>query len=173
MNSEIIWYHNTKQLLYKDFDYDNFNHLFKSINSFYQNVFPVTSRLWYNFKYINSILNLYFINFSKFKNPLPIFYALIFKHISTETLRLKVSSVEFFNMFYKQDRLYPLGNIKSHVIFYLTNEYFINNDIGVVESDFNLFTDILIINSPIKISSNIFSGVYFGFDDGLSFKFKR
>lgn len=173
MNSEIIWYQNTKQLLFKELPYEDFDHLFKSINSFYQSIATINTRLWYDFKYLNSVLNLYFINFSKFKNPRPVFFALLFKYIAKGTIKSRTSSEEFFNKFCSLDRSYSLGNIRTSVNYYLVQNEFIPNDLGIIDSDFNLFNDILLSNTPVEVAPNVLSGVYFGYDEGLSFKFKR
>ena len=173
MENEITWYNNLKQLVFNNYTYEDYNHIFKTLNEVYRNVSSNSNRLWFDFKYLNSLLNLYLTNHSKFKNPYPIFFALVFKHITSETRQSKVTSFEMFNKFLQLDRTYSLGPINRSIKFLLMNELYVSNDLGICESDFDLYKDILLTHTPAKISPNIIAGIYFGSSNDLLFKFRR
>ena len=173
MQNEIIWNNNIKQLVFPEYSYEDYDHVFKTLNKVYNNVSNEGGRLWFDFKYLNSLLNLYLINHSKFKNPYPIFFSLLFKNITSETKKVKTNSIELFNLFLQLDRTYSLGTVGRAVRFILSNENYIANDLGVNESDFNLYKDILLTHNPAKISSNLIAGIYFGTSNDLVFKFRR
>ena len=73
MENEITWYNNIKQLVFNNYTYEDYDNIFKTLNEVYRSASPNSDRLWFDFKYLNSLLNLYLINHSKFKNPYPIF----------------------------------------------------------------------------------------------------
>ena len=173
MENEITWYNNIKQLVFNNYTYEDYDNIFKTLNEVYRSASPSSDRLWFDFKYLNSLLNLYLINHSKFKNPYPIFFALIFKHITSETRMFKTSSVEMFNRFLQLERTYSLDSVNKAVKFLLLNNVYTPNDLGICESDFDLYNDILLTHKPAKISPTLIAGVYFGSSYDLLFKFRR
>lgn len=173
MENEITWYNNLKQLVFNNYTYEEYDHIFKTLNEVYRSVSPNSDRLWFDFKYLNSLLNLYFINHSKFKNPYPIFFALVFKHITSETRQSKTTSLEMFNRFLQLDRTYSLGTLGRPTKFLLSTDTYVSNDMGICESDFDLYKDILLTHIPAKISPTLIAGIYFGSSNDLLFKFRR
>lgn len=113
--------------------------------------------------------------FDKIEDPYPLFFALIFKYILKEPYSLKYnndSNIQVFLNFLKLDRSYSLGKIKNTVIYYLFNDSYVSNDLGITESDFSIFQDILLSVSPVMIKPNIFGGMFFDVNPSISFRFK-
>ena len=52
MENEITWYNNLKQLVFNNYTYEDYNHIFKTLNEVYRNVSSNSNRLWFDFKYL-------------------------------------------------------------------------------------------------------------------------
>ncbi len=146
---EIIFINNIKERLFdllpqKDFD----SILDKLLNETLKD-----NHIWYDIKYINSCLELFFIYFNKFNKPLPVFYCLF----NTSTIDLP-------------------STISRQISFLKHSKEFINNDLNISENDFNLYKSILIycnyVEVPTQNSSKLYGGLSSETDKGISFKFK-
>lgn len=153
--NEIIYINNIKERLFNHLSEDQFNTYLNTLLDLYQ---AETNHIWYDIKYLNSCLDLFFIYFNKFNDPLTIFYSFFFKN------NKKIS----FNL----DKI-----IKQKISFLNTSSEFIFNDLNIKENDFELYQSILIytdyIHIPTNDKSKLFSGLSIESDKGLSFKFKR
>lgn len=118
----------------------------------------------------------YLTVFKKFNTPLPFFFALIFKFIYQEPHRKRYNpslNAEVFLNFLKTDRSYQLGiNLKNQVLFCLINNEYVVNDVGISQSDFQLFQDILLKSSPVVISHQIFLGLLISEVASLQFRYR-
>lgn len=164
MNNNILWSKNIHQLLFNHLEEDCFNLFIADLESCY--TLNKSKHIWKDFQYLNTCLDLFLSYIDKIKNPVVLFYAIIFSNIPDKS-KLK--------LFIANDRTYDICNTKliPKVLFLLNNDEFVNNDFGVTQEDFNYYQDILKYSEGIKIESNIFVGLSIQTDKGLSFKFKR
>lgn len=154
--NEIIYINNIKERLFNHLNNQEFQILIIELLTLYKNN---TSHLWYDIKYLNSCFEIFFTYFDRFKDPLTIFYTLFFNKLNNKNKLLH----DFSKL-----------NIKSKISYYLNIDSFINNDINVVENDFDLLSSILIYLDYIAVKDTVlFSGISLETDKGLSFKFKR
>lgn len=154
--NEIIYINNIKERLFNHLSEEQFNTHLKDLLGLYQNK---SNHIWYDVKYINSCLDLFFIYFNKFNDPLSIFYAFFFKDLE------KLKS-------YNLDK-----KIKQKISYFNCCPEYLANDLNIKENDFDLYKSILIYNDYLNIPTNdksrLYSGLSIESEKGLSFKFKR
>lgn len=154
--NEIIYINNIKERLFNHLSQDQFNNHLEDLLNLYQ----VNSKhIWYDIKYLNSCLDLFFIYFNKFNDPLPIFYSFFFKEI-------------------KKPYTFILDNkIKQKIFYFNSYSEYVENDLNIKQNDFELYQSIIVyndyINIPTKDKSKLYSGLSIESERGLSFKFKR
>lgn len=154
--NEIIYINNIKERLFNHLSEEQFNIYLKDFSDLYQNK---SNHVWYDIKYLNSCLDLFFIYFNKFNDPLSVFYSFFFKDL-------------------EKLRSFTLDKKTKQKISYFNHcSEFILNDLNIKENDFDLYKSILIYNDyiciPTNDSSKLYSGLSVESEKGLSFKFKR
>lgn len=145
--NEIIYINNIKERLFNDLPYDVF---IKHIEYLYSLFLENSTHFWYDIKYLNSCLELFFIYFDQIKTPLPVFYSL------------------FLCINYQKDKV-----LSSKINYLLSNDEYIFNDLNINEEDFYIFKSIITYNDYVKIYPNLFTGLSLESENGLVFKFKR
>lgn len=117
---------------------------------------------------------MYLTYFKKLNDPLSAFYSLVFYRIIDEEELDQAVNVSAFKNFVTRDTTYPIAHtrVNNYVSFVLQNKTFINNDLNISENDFNIIKDIILYTDYIKIKPNIWSGLSFESDHGLTFKYK-
>lgn len=157
--NDLLYLNNIKERLFNHLSSEDFDSLLTNL----LNIFNKSStHFWYDIKYLNSCLELYFIYFSKIEKPLPLFYSFFLKNVKHKV------DLSFLNLdFNTKNKLYYFKNCKE----------FILNDLNISENDFNIFQSICLFNDyikiPLKEKAILCSGFSLDSDRGLSFKFKR
>ena len=174
---ELLWQNNIKDLIYPNLSKEEFEDLIQDITQLYLNSFLNGVKVWCDITYLNTCLLLLFAYFKKVDNPLQVFYALIFHNIVEEPSAnrfLVESNMESLRYFMDRDLTYPICNSKTtrSISFLISQEEFIPNDFNVTENEFNILKDIILYASHDQIKPNIWSGLSYKSDHGLSFKFK-
>lgn len=171
---QIVWQNNIKELLYTKTDPEEFQKLIEQITDLYVTQFKISGKVWCDLKYLNTVLMLFFTYFKKFNNPSQVFFSLVFKNISNDTSEDKRLNLDLFKAFANVNTDFYIcsNNTKCGVYYLLTQDEFLTNDVGVSENDFELFKDILLYANVVKVRPNIWSGLLFDSEHGLSFKYK-
>lgn len=160
MNLELLYVNNIKERIFPELSEKDFLSFIEKITNLYSSK---SNHLWYDLKYLNSCLELFFIYYNKLSKPLPVFYALVLSG-------LKNPSQVFLDFNLSK-------NTYREVNFYLTttSEYFIN-DLKITENDYDLYSSIKTYCDyiPVHIDNNsqLYGGLSIETDRGLSFKFK-
>ena len=153
---DLIYIKNIKERLFEGMPQEDFDSFISNLLIIFE---KNSSHIWYDLKYINTCLELFFIYYKKVKNPLPFFYSLFFKNIDTSFL----SAVKLHS------------EIKSSIFFFTNTEEYLSNDLGITEQEYDLFKSILqyadYINIPVPVGV-LYSGLSSESEKGLSFKFK-
>lgn len=172
--NEILWCKNIKELLYFKSSSEDFDKIIYELNQTYLLNFKKEKKVWCDFKYLNTCLLLYFSYFKKLNNPHQIFFSLLFKNIVKENSSDSKPNLSLLKSFCEKDREYFIcsPSMYTGIKFLLTQEEYCINDVGVTENDFNILHDIILYCLSIKIKPNIWSGLLFDSEHGLSFKYK-
>lgn len=172
--NEILWCKNIKELLYSKSNEEDFTKIINELNKIYLSNFKKEFKVWCDFKYLNTCLLLYFSYFKKLNNPHSIFFSLLFKNIIKENSSDSKPNLALFKSFINTDRDYFIcsPSIYNSVQFLISQEDYCINDVGVTENDFNILHDILLYGLTVKVKPNVWSGLLFDSEHGLSFKYK-
>lgn len=158
--NDLVYINNIKERLFDHLSEEEFNtHILELLDLFLN---KSKKHVWYDIKYLNSCLELYFIYFNKINNPLPLFYTIFFKNIKSNKHITNLS----------------LSKILKNQIFYLKNySQYVLNDLNINENDYDILNSILFFNKEINVELNenvqIYSGLSYETENGLAFRFRR
>lgn len=158
--NDLIYINNIKERLFDHFSQEEFDTHIQILIDLYLN--KSKKHLWYDYKYLNSCLELFFIYFNKINNPLPLFYSIFLKNINT--------SLHILNLNLSKSLINQIAYLKD------INEYILN-DLNINENDYDILNSILYYNKEINVviteKTQIYAGLSYETENGVSFKFKR
>lgn len=154
---EIVYINNIKEKILPNLKESDVDAYIKSLADSFK---THSDHIWYDLKYLNTLLELYFIYYSKIKEPKAFFYALIFKNLPYKIL----------------DKLIENDKQLRNKVSCLLNDTYLLNDLGITENDYDLLNSILLYAQYIEVpvpAGKLYSGISYDIEKGLSFKFKR
>lgn len=126
-----------------------------------------TGKTWADWPYVQELLLTYLSLLKDVHNKRAVFYALCFKNILEEDINTTAScNIDAFDD-YVESYIYIDPNTINAVNMMLTEKEFTSNDF-LLESDYNIYKDIITFCNPCEVESKVFMVVKSG--TGLTFK---
>lgn len=149
--------------LFKDMSTESLQRLIDKFCQFYDLSLKQYRKIWSNEDYINSVVLSFLSIHNKIIDRDSVFLALLFKYAYADDyvhVDVTVFNVEYFLKFVTDFELEGIQQHVDKVLFLLQCDEFLENDVGVCETDFYYYQDILMYCQPIIYFPSVYTCYY-------------